>query len=212
MKAIRSQLALASCSLLSQHVLGQGVENDWIIDSSFLSYSEADDRAQIYKIVGSVEGNVTNKDNVRVNLVYDTMSGSTPTGLISGDATDTNTSTSADITQTLAEFDDTRLGVDMGWTHQHTRTFNVSYGAAISVENDYQSTGASVNFTKETASRLTSFNAGVAATFDVVSRTGGQTPLPLYNITLPVDEVYVGKGNRHSYDANHTPVDQFIPT
>ena len=89
----------------------------------------------------------------------------------------------------------------MDWTHQYTRTMGASYGSAISVENDYQSAGLSVNFNKDTDSRLTTFTAGLAGTFDTISRTGGKTPLPLSNTDEDESDIMVDAATRHTYEA-----------
>lgn len=209
MQSIRSRLALASCALLSQHSVAQGIDNDWVIDSSVLQYAEGDDRVSVTKAVVSVDGNVSTKDSVSLQLVYDTMSGATPTGLVSDPAQrDTVTgvsggsfATGSGAGVTLAEFDDTRLATTMDWTRQHGRTFAATYGAAVSVENDYQSIGGSVNLAKDTSSRLTTFTAGIAGTFDTISRTGGKTPLPRSNLADPESDIFVEEATRHTYQA-----------
>lgn len=207
---VRSKLALASCALLSQHGLAQGVDNDWIIDSSYLNYTESDDRVTVHKLIVGVKGNVSTKDSVNLQLVYDTMSGATPTGLVYDPSADLDTvsgvsggsfSGGGGSGGTLAEFDDTRLAAKMDWTHQYTRTMGATYGSAISVENDYQSAGLSVNFNKDTDSRLTTFTAGLAGTFDTISRTGGKTPLPLSNTDEDESDIMVDAATRHTYEA-----------
>lgn len=208
--SVRSKLALASCALLSQHGFAQGIDNDWVIDSSFLHYAESDDRVTVNKLVLSVDGNVSTKDSVNLQLVYDTMSGATPTGLVSDPSASLDTvsgvsggsfSSGGSGDGTLAEFDDTRLAAKMDWAHQYTRTLGTTYGAAISVENDYQSAGLSLKFDKDTDSRLTTFTAGLAGTFDTISRTGGKTPLPLSNTDQDDADVMVDSATRHTYEA-----------
>ncbi len=210
MHSIRSRLALASCALLSQQGFAQGIDNDWVVDSSFLNYSESDDRVVVNKVIAAVNGNVSTKDSVDLQLVYDTMSGATPTGLVFDPAGAGETitgvsggsfSTGGGNGGTLAEFEDTRLAAKLDWSHQYNRTLGATYGTAISVENDYQSAGLSLNIAKDTDSRLTTFTAGLASTFDTISRTGGDTPLPLSNLADPESDVMVEAATRHTYEA-----------
>ena len=52
MKSIKKELTVATCTLLSQSADVQALENAWELDSSYLFYSEADDRVTVHKFVG----------------------------------------------------------------------------------------------------------------------------------------------------------------
>ncbi|HBR98506.1 MAG TPA: hypothetical protein DD979_14185 [Gammaproteobacteria bacterium] len=208
MKSIRQHLALATCTLLSQHAGANAFENDWEVDSSLLSYQEADDRVSVTKWIGDVQGKVSDNDTVRLKLVHDTMSGASPTGAVrSNNESVTFTSASGNSGfstgsaggGSMAEFEDSRLGVNADWTHawnSHTRT---QYAASISSENDYESLGGGLTVERDNANRQTTYSAGLGLTNDSIFRSGGNdTPEPLASTATSQS---LGKGERTSWDA-----------
>lgn len=203
-QGIKQKLALATCTVLSQQANGAAIENDWVFDSSFLSYSEADDRVKVTKFIVDVAGTIAEGENIDLMVVLDTMTGSTPTGGV-------QTSTIVSVTGTsgsggfaangnataLAPFDDTRLAVKADWEHEVSSTFRTTYGAAVSVENDYTSLGGSFTIAKDTASKLTTFTTGLGFAHDEISQTGGITPDPLSDVN---DQRFFDEGERDTFD------------
>jgi hypothetical protein len=188
-KNIRSTLALATCSLLSQKAIADAVENDWVFDASFASYSESDDRVSVDKFIVDVSGNISQRDHIDLSVILDTMTGSTPTGGVESSTIVSVTGTSGSggfsaggSSSAMAPFEDTRLAVNVDWDREISSTLHAIYGAAVSVENDYTSMGGSLNLKKDTASKLTTFLAGIGFFHDVISQTGGQTPDPMSDI------------------------------
>ena len=154
MKSIKNKLTLATCTLLSQQSSNAlAIENAWEIDSSFLYYSEADDRVSVAKYVAAVGGDVTDRDRVNIQAVLDTMSGSTPSGAVkaSGGSNTTTgasggggTSVTDPNASALSHFDDTRLANNLTWSHTHDNNWTIDYNAAVSIENDYRSYSGAV--------------------------------------------------------------------
>jgi hypothetical protein len=97
----------------------------------------------------------------------------------------------------MAPFDDTRLAVKVDWDREASSSLHMIYGAAVSVENDYNSVGASFNVKKETASKLTAFTGGLAFSNDTISQTGGMTPDPLSDVS---DQSFFGEGERNTFE------------
>jgi hypothetical protein len=201
---VKQRLALATCSLLSQQASAAAVENDWVFDSSFLNYRESDDRVSVEKFIINVSGNISERDRVNLAVVLDTMTGSTPTGAVetSTVASVTGTSgsggfTASGVASAMAPFDDTRLAVKVDWDREVTGSLRMIYGAAVSVENDYNSMGASFNIKKETASKLTTFTAGMAFSHDTISQTGGLTPDPMSDVN---EQSFFGEGERNTFE------------
>ncbi|MDH5392910.1 MAG: DUF3570 domain-containing protein [Gammaproteobacteria bacterium] len=187
MKSIQKKLALATCSLLAhnaQSVMAAGAE-DWAVDASFLHYEE-EERITVNKMIGTLVTNISESDKVKVDLVFDTMSGSTPSGALEGAGSFTTITTpsgaggfSASSGSTaLAEFSDTRLGVSLDWEHTKKRLYRINYGSSISVEKDYTSFGLNTNYAQDSSSRIVTYTAGVAVAFDDVRRSTGGTPEP----------------------------------
>jgi len=189
MKSIQKKLALASCTLLTHgapnSVIAEEGE-DWALDASLLHYAE-DERITVNKFIGTLNTNVSESDKVKVDLVFDTMSGSTPSGALEGAgslATITTPSGAGGFSAStgstaVAEFEDTRLGVSLDWEHTKKRVHRINYGTSISVEKDFTSFGLNTNYAQDTTSRIVTYSAGVAVTFDSVRRSSGGTPEPL---------------------------------
>ncbi|MDH5518244.1 MAG: DUF3570 domain-containing protein [Gammaproteobacteria bacterium] len=187
MKSVKKKLAFAACSLLShnpQSVLASEAE-DWAVDGSFLHYEE-EQRITVNKLIGTLITNISEADRVKVDLVFDTMSGSTPSGALEGAGSFTTITTpsgaggfSASTGSTaVADFSDTRLGVGVDWEHTKKRLYRINYGSSISVEKDYTSFGINSNYAQDTSSRIVTYSAGVAMAFDDVRRSTGGTPEP----------------------------------
>lgn len=203
-KGVKQKLALATCSLLSQQAAGEAVENDWVFDSGFLTYIESDDRVTVEKFIVNVGGNISDGDRLKMDVVFDTMTGSTPTGGVQASTIQSVTGTSGSGGFTaggqataLAPFDDTRLAVKVDWDRELNRSSRTIYGAAVSVENDYTSLGGSFNFVKETANKLMSYTVGVGFAHDEISQTGGVTPDPLSDVN---DQRFFDEGERDTFE------------
>ena len=124
MKSIRNKLSLATCSLLTTgNASAEAIENAWEIDSSYLHYSEVD-RVTVNKLVGTAKGFVSPKNTASIKVVFDAMSGATPTGAVKDtNLTFTGASGGSGISPSgengaLSEFDDTRVGVALDWEHE----------------------------------------------------------------------------------------------
>ena len=204
MKSIRNKLSLATCSLLTTgNASAEAIENAWEIDSSYLYYSEVD-RVTVNKLVGTAKGYVSPKNTAAIKVVFDAMSGATPTGAVKDtNLTFTGASGGSGISPSgengaLSEFDDTRVGVALDWEHEHTRTLSVNYNGAFSVENDYRSFSASATANKENSSRSTRWTLGIAGTYDQIFRVNGNnTPDPMTRVE---DGRFLGEGERTTTD------------
>ena len=206
MNSIKQKLRLATCSLLATtgNASAEAIENVWEVDSSYLYYSEKD-RVTVNKLIGTAKGFVSPKDTASIRVVFDTMTGATPSGAVKSSNPQTSTGASGgtgvggstDATA-LSQFDDTRVGVSLDWAHEYNRTFNIVYNGAFSVENDYQSVSGAAVLNKETADRSTKFTVGLALTYDTIFRTGTRTtPEPISQVS---DDLSRGEGEKSSTD------------
>ena len=204
MKSIRNKLSLATCSLLTTgNASAEAIENAWEVDSSYLHYSEVD-RVTVNKLVGYAKGYVSTKDTASIKVVFDAMSGATPTGAVKNSVPSfTGASGGTGITPTgesaaLADFDDARAAVSVDWQHEHTRTLSVSYNGAFSVENDWRSFSLAATANKENSSRSSRWTFGLAGTYDEIFRVNGNnTPEPMSRVA---DQRFLGKGDRFTTD------------
>lgn len=203
MKTIRHKLSLATCSLLSQHVgAATEIDNAWQIDSSALYYSEQD-RVTVYKLIGDVKGIVSETDSANLKVVFDTMSGPTPSGSVrSTNLTFTGASggsiSSGAETPSLTRFDDTRVALSLDWEHEIDRLNTVTYNGAFSVENDYRSISAGATYKKSTENRVYEFTLGAAGTTDELFVVGSKiTPVPLSEVS---DGLSYGAGTKNTFE------------
>lgn len=229
-KSIRNRLTMAMCALAANPSIvaaveegDRAVENDWVIDSSIVRYDE-EDRVSVTKAIINVGGNVSNTDNVKIGIVFDSLTGATPTGAINEDTTlaiftsasgGGGFSASNGGTVELANFDDTRLAVTLDWEHTSTRRLRHNYGGALSVENDWRSFGANYQLSFDSKNKINTYTAGVAYTNDEIFRVGGGTPTGFARTDTPIT---LGEGSRDSFDLlagvsrvlNRRTVGQFI--
>ena len=80
MKSIRERLTLAACAALGSVPQVHAIDNAWDIDSSYLYYSESDNRVKVNKAILQIKGDLTDDDSASSTWVLDTMSGATPSG------------------------------------------------------------------------------------------------------------------------------------
>ena len=193
MTTLARGLALAACALV-----GAGPENadaatpaapgGWTVDTSYLSYVEADDRVAVSKTMGNLTRTLED-GALTVALVHDTMSGASPTGAVrsanavatySGASGGAGFAAGGDADGSMGTFEDTRVQAGVERAQELSRTLTLSYGGVISQESDYDSFGGSVGVSKARSDRLASVDAGLALTVDSIYRAdGGHTPEPL---------------------------------
>ncbi len=192
MSTLQHRLRLAACSLIAAAGTSevQAVESPWQVDTSYLSYTEADDRVSVSKTLANLN-RISDQGVVSVSLVHDTMSGASPTGAIrSSDSAVSYTSASGSGVSagsggdySLGEFEDTRIQAGLGVEREHSRGLTLSYGGVVSQESDYESLGANVGIARESVDKITTYNAGLALTTDTIYRSdSGSTPEPLGNV------------------------------
>ena len=202
---LRQTLAVAVAGLLSHSATAaeDGFNNDWRFDMAYLRYQETN-RIEVDSYIIDVRGNLSDDDNIKLGVVLDTMTGSTPTGAVknSGIVTVTGTSGSGGFTAggdaaAIAPFSVTRLAIDFNWQHLFSSAFRMNYGTYLSVESDYNSIGAHSTAQWDTASKAWTWELGGGFARDISSQTGGQTPEPLAKVD---DARFFAPGKRYTYD------------
>jgi len=204
MSTLKNKLALAACALVSTgNALSEG---EWDTDVSYLSYTESQERVSVSKALWDIS-RITDDHKTSVKLVYDTMSGASPTGAIrggessvtySGASGGVGFSTSGQSDTAAVGFSDTRTQIGIDQERGLSRANTLNYGAVYSTESDYDSFGASLGLKRESANKNRAFDLGLAATFDTISRSGvGGTPAPLTDIRNSRD---FSEGQRNTID------------
>jgi hypothetical protein len=166
-------------------------------------YSETD-RVSVTKGIIDLSGTLTEGNNIDMMVVFDTMTGSTPTGAVENSTVQTQTGVSGSggfdssgAPTSLASFDDTRLAVKFDWEHENSSRFRTTYGGSSSVEKDYTSLGYNFGMALDSANKMTTYAFGLAGSFDTIAQTGGVTPEPLGDVT---NSNTFGEGERNSYE------------
>ena len=206
-KTLKQQLTLAAGALLG-HQAADAAEstdaslyNSWTVDVGYLYYSEPD-KITVDTYIAMISGNLSDKDTVSLGLVFDSLTGSTPTGALR-DSSVAVTGVSGGGAGTVggggatSSFDDTRLAVDASWGHEWQRLVRSDVSAYVSVEGDYTAIGGGLGIEKDTEDRAYTFTAAIGGSVDKVSQSNEQTPAPLSELS---DAIYYGKGDKNTYD------------
>ena len=185
--SLKTRLALAAVTLVSTTPVV--ADDDWSTDVSYLSYSESDGRVNVSKALWDItRANDDNKTSVQ--LIFDTMSGASPTGAIKGAEGSVTTVTGASggagleasgsNESTATVFSDTRVQIAAQQQWQLNRLHALDVGAVYSTEDDYESTGASIGLKRESPNKNTSYTVAIARTFDSIRTSyDDSTPAPL---------------------------------
>lgn len=204
MSNLKNKLALAALTLVSAG--NSAAQSTWNTDVSYLSYNESAERVSVSKAIWDLT-RLNDESSTSVQLVYDTMSGASPTGAIrgaEGSVTYTGASggagfsTSGQSDTAATTFTDVRTQIGASQDRELSRSHTLSYGAVYSTESDFESVGGSVGFKRESATKNTAIDLGIAATFDTISRSFAEgTPAPLSNTELSRD---FSEGQRNTTD------------
>ena len=208
-KKIKQNLALAASALLGEQALSaeqqaEEVElyNDWNVDVGYLYYKEAD-YITVDTYMAMINGSLSDKDIVSLGLVFDTLTGSTPTGALPGGESVTVTGVSggggfsAGSTGGTVPFDDTRLAINTNWNHEWQRLIRSNVSAYVSVEGDYTAVGGGIGIEKDTEDKAYTFSAAIGGSSDKVSQSSEQTPVPFSEVE---DQLYNGTGHKNTVD------------
>ena len=210
---LKHKLALASASLLaggaqaaqpsaSQDEASQ-LYNKWTVDVGYLHYNEAD-YISVDTYMAMIKGNLSDTDTIKLGLVFDTLSGATPTGALPGSESVTVSGVSgggvsaAGSTGGTAPFNDTRLAMDVTWGHEWERLKRSKFGVQVSVEGDYTAVGSSLTLELDSPDRTSTYTAGFGVSSDKVGRSSEQTPAPL---TQSSAGAMFGPGHKNTLEA-----------
>ena len=162
------QLGLA---FVAQLFSGNRLHAENQVEYGYEYYKEDGDRMTIETHNVYFEQKLTDNLDVKGELTYDGISGSTPTGTVlpSGKIA-------------LTQLDDIRRAISLqvdGKLGSHT----ITPGFAYSGESDYTSYGVSLNDAVEFNEKNTILNYGIAENFDSVRESNGKTWNPKYGTT-----------------------------
>jgi len=203
MGRLLQQLSMASCALLAAGITPAETTQSssalpatasvqpWVVDTSYLSYRESNQRVSVGKSVVSL-ARQNDQGTITLSAVHDTMSGASPTGALRSDSpASTVTSVSGGSSRnglgySSSEFSDTRRQLGLGVERELSSRYTLSYGGVVSDEADYESLGINLSLARESSDQLQTVTAGLGWIDDSIYRsdTGG-TPEPLGNVQQP---------------------------
>ncbi|HLT89572.1 MAG TPA: DUF3570 domain-containing protein [Woeseiaceae bacterium] len=183
------RLAAATCSLLgigsTVPVLAQE-EPTWALDTSFLYYGESDERVQDLSLNVLARRLFADDKVLSFGLVYDSLTGASPSGAIPLNEVQTFTRPSGNDVYTVQPgelplddtFLDTRYALTATWQQPLGRLYTGSVGLSFSTEYDYTHAGLNFGITRDFNKRNTTLSLGAAIARDEIDPEGG-APLPL---------------------------------
>jgi hypothetical protein len=173
---LKEKLSLAVCTLLS---VGQTQAADTFIDFSVLNYHEEDDqnrsRVSVFEPVLSVTTKTAEDDFIKYDLVFDSLTGSSPNGAnASSQVQDiAGLTTQPGYTPLDSRFNDNRLSLNVSWMTPIDRLSRYQAGFSLSEESDYRSAGVDYSYFQDTQNKLTTLMYGLAFSYDAINPTGG---------------------------------------
>jgi len=206
---LKQKLSLATASLLAADSQAAGnlddkdaLYNKWSVDAGYLRYEETG-YITVDTYMAMIRGDLSGVDNIKLGIVFDTLSGSTPTGALPGSDAVALTGVSGGGVSTggggagKTQFDDTRLAIDTTWTHEWERLLRSKATAAISVEGDYTAVGGSLAIEQDSKDKTTTYTAAIGVAADKVSRSDESTPAPL---SLVSAGSMLGAGHKNTFE------------
>jgi len=174
------------------------------IDTAVLYYSESDGRVSLIEPVIKLKSELEEDEFLSLQIVLDTLTGSSPNGAQASNVAQTFTTPSGNGSYTTAAgelplddtFRDTRLAVTATLEKPVDRLTKNVYTANFSKEFDWLSLGAGYTYSKDFNHRNTTFTAGAGLTLDTIDPIGG-TPVAL---SLMADQTKASDESRTSYD------------
>lgn len=198
-KSIRQRLSIAMCALAANPAIAAG--SDWVVDSSILHYAE-DDRVEVTKALITANSNISNVNKIRIDIVFDSLTGVTPTGAINTPITlvaftgvSGGVGGASDVE--LAAFDDTRISGGFNWEHTVNRRLRQNFGGSVSVEDDWRSFGGNWQVSLDSKDKRYTYDAGIAFTNDEIFRVDGGTPEGLSPVAA---QSILGDSSRNTFD------------
>lgn len=182
-------LAAATCSLLGTAVtlpVCAQEEPNWEFDTALLYYGESDERVQDLSLNVLAKRLFADDKILSLGLVYDSLTGASPSGAIPQDEVQTFTRPSGEAVYSAAPgelplddtFLDTRYALTAGWQQPIGRLYTGSAGISFSTEYDYTHAGLNFGLSRDFNKRNTTVSLGIALARDELDPEGG-APLPL---------------------------------
>ncbi len=203
---ISKQLGVAASSLLAasqaQAADSETLYSSWNVDVGYLYYEEPEYIA-VDTYMAMINGNLSDKDTIKLGVVFDTLSGATPSGalpdseIVSVSGVSGGGVSGAGGSGGKVAFDDTRLAVDVQWGHELKRLLRSKVSAYMSVEGDYTAVGGSLGIEQDSEDKAYTLSAAIGLATDKVSKSDESTPEPLEELANAAN---YGAGHKNAVD------------
>lgn len=209
-RSIRSALAVAACTVLSQTQAPASAEEfPWKADLSTLYYTEKE-RVTVSESIASLRREIGSDEAFGLKVTFDTISGASANGAIfganAGGTVQTVTSPSGAsrtiniggnaVVDPLTPFTDTHLAAQFAFEKALWRTLVARAEGNLGFERDYDSYGAGGLLSWDLNQRLTTLTGGLSFNSDTVKPVGG-TPVALSSIS---NSTRLGLGEKRAID------------
>lgn len=184
-KNVRQLLKTATGCLLGlstavQADSGQGFFSGWETDLAVLAYSEGD-RVSAYEPVINTRKTFDDESVLGFKLVFDALTGASPNGASPSDQVQTFTRPSGDGSYPAEvgeiplddTFHDMRVSFSSSYEHNLGRVNKMIWGANVSNEFDYFSSGLSATYLHDFNNRNTTLSFGLSGEYNVITPVGG---------------------------------------
>ncbi|MEE9332989.1 MAG: DUF3570 domain-containing protein [Granulosicoccaceae bacterium] len=180
---LKRVLAAASASLLALN--SAQAQDAWEVDAEILYYQEQDDRVQDVSFKSLAKGTIRDDDQLTLSLQYDTLTGASPTGAATQNATQTFTSASGggNVVVPANElplddaFRDNRTALSGHYQHTLANGARFSNGLTFSKEYDYLHLGVNTAYAFDFNNNNRTLSVGLSLGNDTVESVGGN-PVP----------------------------------
>jgi hypothetical protein len=180
--SVLDKLRAAACVLLAAGVPAAAHADpaapSWQLEASTLGYGEKE-RAKVVEPAVRLTRLFTSGATLSGQLVFDVITGASPTGArpAGGVQTITTPSGGTQVVQAgtlpLTSFHDRRWAYDLDWGQPVGTLFKAATNAHYSIEKDYESRGVSEKFSLDTNHHLLTWSLGAGYNRDAVFPVGG---------------------------------------
>ncbi len=176
---LNKKIGLAVASLLASAQLHA---DDWLLDSSVMSYQETDsegqDRVSVIEPIVILTHQYETNDFFRYTFVYDSLTGASPNGALAASVPQEFPSFTVPAGQTPLDpnFSDQRLAVSIARGKPLSDDSRYEATGSFSIERDYLSVGAGYSYLRDFDSGQTTLTTSVGFSYDLISPKGGTRP------------------------------------
>ncbi|VAW71514.1 FIG01057804: hypothetical protein [hydrothermal vent metagenome] len=188
-KNITKALAAACTCLTGMSVNAE--TKPWFIDLGAMNYIEQDRNTGVELLINASR-ELQDEDVFSLIAEFDVVTGATPNGATASNVAQTFTTASGNGTYSVGANElpvddthmDTRMSLGMAYEDAMNSDFKINYDARLSMEFDYFSLGAGVEFLYDLNQHNTTLFTGINTEYNRVHPVGG-IPDPLVSTPLP---------------------------